>query len=343
MKKAGLFLGACLLGFLLARLHIPIPYMLGGIVSSVIVKFFLDPGIAWPVTWRNWMLGVAGYGIGRNCTMETARQLMEQSVSVVFASVFTILVAVLIAVYICRSTYSNLLTCILGSMPGGMAQMLLLTEEDPRADANAVVVSQSIRFFGVVASVPFLAIKLFDAKSIEQVHRISEAWTWGWLYLIPITFAGSRIANRLKMPAGYLLGPIIVSALVSCLWKPMDAVPGAVMAFAQIHIGLYIGLMLDREKLIKTRKLIPYFCAGTTVMIIASILFAEFLSGHYHFSVITAFLAMAPGGIAEMCLAGLSMGEDVSLILTYQFARVLLLNFSVPFFVKWFFKADAYK
>ena len=101
--------------------------------------------------------------------------------------------------------------------------------------------------------------------------------------------------------------------------------------------------MLDREKLTKTRQLIPYFCAGTAVMIIASILFAEFLSAYYHFSVITAFLAMAPGGIAEMCLAGLSMGEDVSLILTYQFARVLLLNFSVPFFVKWFFKADAYE
>ena len=65
---------------------------------------------------------------------------------------------------------------------------------------------------------------------------------------------------------------------------------------------------------------------------------AYYLSGIYGFSLITAFLAMAPGGIAEMCLAGMSMGENVSIILTYQLVRMLILNITVPMGLTWYFK-----
>ena len=57
---------------------------------------------------------------------------------------------------------------------------------------------------------------------------------------------------------------------------------------------------------------------------------AHVLSARYGFSLITAFLAMAPGGIAEMSLAGMSMNENVSVILTYQLVRVLAINIGIP-------------
>ena len=64
---------------------------------------------------------------------------------------------------------------------------------------------------------------------------------------------------------------------------------------------------------------------------------AELLSRYYGIPIVTAFLAMAPGGVAEMCLAGMSMGADVSLILTYQIVRMMLMNLSVPFFLRKYF------
>ena len=51
----------------------------------------------------------------------------------------------------------------------------------------------------------------------------------------------------------------------------------------------------------------------------------------------TAFLAMAPGGMTEMCLAGMSMGADVSIILTYQIVRLLMMNLTVPFCLNRYF------
>ena len=113
------------------------------------------------------------------------------------------------------------------------------------------------------------------------------------------------------------------------------------MDLAQLNIGLFMGCMLDKKRLFQTRTLFPYALAGTALMVAVSTVVAQCLSAWYHFDMVTAFLAMAPGGIAEMCLAGISMGADVSTIVTYQIVRVLVLNLTVPFFIHHYFD-DSY-
>ena len=76
-------------------------------------------------------------------------------------------------------------------------------------------------------------------------------------------------------------------------------------------------------------------------LIVVSIVMANILSARYGFSLITAFLAMAPGGIAEMSLAGMSMRENVSVILTYQLVRILAINIGVPPLLRWMFPKKA--
>ncbi|MFQ9935383.1 MAG: AbrB family transcriptional regulator [Phascolarctobacterium faecium] len=91
------------------------------------------------------------------------------------------------------------------------------------------------------------------------------------------------------------------------------------------------------QKLSATKELMPYIFSGIVLMIGVSVVVAWSLSERYGFSLVTA-LAMAPGGIAEMCLAGMSMGEDVSIILTYQLVRLLFLNICVPLGITMYFK-----
>ena len=50
---------------------------------------------------------------------------------------------------------------------------------------------------------------------------------------------------------------------------------------------------------------------------------------------------MAPGGLGEMCLVGMSLEENVAIILTYQMFRFLFLNLAVPTCIgKYFGKPD---
>lgn len=341
MKKLLLFLAAALLGLLLVKLKLPIPYMLGGIIAAAAAKAFVDENTDWPVKWRMVALCVAGYGIGRNFTPAALVQLQQQLVGVFGATFIALLCCVFIAWWTYKHTFANLISCVMGITPGGLTQMMLMSEDDPRVDANIVVVMQTVRMFAVVFSVPFLVVHFLGAEvmSTEQAAA-TGAMGLHWLILFPLAFAGAFLATKLHVPTPTLLGPILITSIASCTIGAMQAVPDWLMLIAQANIGLYMGTRLDKKRLLQTKKLLPYIIGGSFTMVAVSVGVAYLLAQYYHFSPVAAFLAMAPGGIAEMCLAGMSMGVDVSIILSYQFVRLIIINLIVPFVIKWYFNAD---
>lgn len=352
MKRFTAFLAAALLGFLLRQLAIPIPYLLGGIITGFVVRTFLDNSFQWPRAWREMMLGVAGYGIGSNCTPDTFFKLSQETLGIFGACLFTLAVSVGVAVHMHRHTFANLLSSIMGCLPGGLTAMTVLMDDYEEADENVVVVSQCLRLFVVEVSVPFLAINLFGGEAT----RTASASLWaasaadfqslfhpGWLLVVPLVLIGRTIAKAIHLPTWQLLGPILVTSLFALWQGSVPRVPAPTMAFAQLHIGLYIGTMMDRDKLLKTRELIPNVILGSLLMVASSAVLSVFMSRLYGFSTLTGFLALAPGGIAEMCLTGMEMHQDVAVILTYQLVRVLMLAMGVPFVIRKFFKPDSGK
>ncbi len=340
-KRCGLLAASVLLGYGLQHARIPIPYMLGGILAMIMAKTFGDRYLYWPHSWQKLALCVAGYGIGRNFTLDTWNRLLDQTAGVFAATFISLALSLVIAVWTHRHTFANLLSCVMGILPGGLMQMMVMSEEDARADANVVMVSQTLRLLGVVLFVPFLVVHLLGASVLPPAAtQAAQAGGLGWWWLAPVCGVSVLVAVRLHVPTANLIGPILGAAIFSCAAGPLQTVPDLLMNLAQINIGLYMGAMLDKERLWKTRELLPYILGGTAAMIGVSVAVAKFLAGHYHFSLVAAFLGMAPGGIAEMCLAGMSMGEDVSMILTYQIVRVIILNVTVPYALHWYFDKD---
>lgn len=344
------FIAAALIGFLLRQLEIPIPYMLGGILAAFCCKTFYRPTFSGSLSLRNAMLGIAGYGIGAHCTSGTIMRMGAELPGVLGASLSTLFVSVCVAIYMARHTFANLLSSVIGCLPGGLTQMTLLMEEYHDADENVVVVSQCLRLFVVEVSVPFLAINLFGGILTKTaapnllaglVTDGMKLFHPGWLIVFPLAVMGQLFARKVHLPTGNLLGPILFTAFYATLWGPIPSVPPAVMAFAQMSIGIYIGTMLDRDKLLRTKRLVPNVLVGSLLMVGTSAVVAVIIGKAYGYSPIGAFLAVAPGGIAEMCLAGMEMSQDVAMILTYQLIRVLMLNFAVPFAIKRFFPKES--
>ena len=341
IKKAILFLVAAALGYTLYINGVPIPYMLGGIITAAVTRIFIDKSISWPKPMREYALLAAGYGIGRNFTQATLTAVMAQGLGVLEACASGLGVSLIIAWVIARHSFTNLLSSVMGMLPGGLTVMMVMSEEDERCDANVVMVMQTLRMFSVVISVPFLAVYGLGAKVMadEQLAKTVAALDgYHWAIFFPLGMVAWYIAKTLHFPAPRLVGPVFGAAIFSCFVHPVMPIPGPVMGFAQLLIGLVMGSQLDKDRLLNTYKLLPHIFIGSALLIIVSVAVAYHLSYMYGFSLITAFLAMAPGGIAEMCLAGMSMGEDVSIILTYQLTRMIMICFLVPIGIKWYFK-----
>ncbi len=336
-----LFMVALCLGTLLVRMHLPIPYLLGGLISALACKTITAnraTKVTWPKQWREYALLIAGYGIGSTFTSDTWASFLQQIWGVVESSTSILFASGVLAYIIAYLAKEDLKSCFMGMLPGGLTLTMLMIEDDKDANPNVVMVMQILRLLGVVISVPFLVIWLLDARVVSNSITMPNHGGIHWAVFIPLAILGSFLATKLHIPTPRLLGPILATAAFSVYSGGVQPVPAWLMAPAQASIGLFMGMQLDVDRIIKTRKIVPFVLIGTAMLIVVSVIMANVLSTRYGFSLITAFLAMAPGGIAEMSLAGMSMNENVSIILTYQLVRLLAINILVPPFVAFAFK-----
>ena len=333
-----LFITAGCLGTLLMKMHIPIPYMLGGMTVAILYKTFVgEKAVKWPRLWRDIGLMVAGYGIGVNFNTAAWNNFLHELAGVSASTFIALGASIIIAIVTAKVTREDLKSCVIGMLPGGMTMSLLMAEEDKTINPNVVVVMQVIRLFGVIISVPFLTVLLLDAKVINSPLGMVAHSGYHWAIFIPLTILGSFIATKLRLPTPVLLGSILATTVFNIFVGSVQPVPGFLMAPAQLSIGLFMGMILDAKRIAQTKNVLPFVLGGTALLVVISIGVAYVLSDLYGFSLVTAFLAMAPGGIAEMALAGLSMGEDVATILAYQLVRLLAINLLVPPVIEWYF------
>lgn len=339
LNRLLLFIMALCLGQMLVKLHIPIPFLLGGLLTALACKTFARrTQVSWPKRWREYALMIAGYGIGSTFTTDTWNNFLAELAGVAEATVVIMAASIALAFITAKIARENLKSCIMGMLPGGMTLTMLLCEEDKKVNPNVVMVMQIIRLLGVVVAVPFLVIWLLDAQVTGSSVALPNHGGVHWFVFVPLSILGFFIAKKVHLPTPRLLGPILATAAFAVYTEGVQPVPFWLMAPAQVSIGLFMGMQLDADRIIKTKKMVPFILIGTAILIFISVSMAKVLSARYGFSLVTAFLAMAPGGIAEMSLAGMSMGENVSIILTYQLVRVLAINIFIPPLLAWWFK-----
>lgn len=341
MVRVGLVVLAFFIGWGLNFIGMPIPWMLGGIFVSLAMKIAGVQGVSWPRRWRNYGLIVVGYGIGRYVTPSVLDQMLQQIPGIVGATIVAVVTALIISIFMAKYEHMDLHSTIMGIMPGGFTQMTAMSDEDCRVDTNVVTVLQSLRLITIVVTVPFLVINFLGAQVTQTATSLAVTTGVPFWPILPFAAIVGFIMEKLKISTPYLMGPIFVAAGLSLYMGLLNTSPSWLLSLAQLSIGIYVGTGLEPKKVKKLMLILPNVFLGIFVMLGVSIGVAYLLSYFYGFSLITAFLAMAPGGLGEMCLVGMSLEENVAIILTYQMFRFLFLNLAVPTCIgKYFGKPD---
>ena len=328
--QLALFVFAAAVGWLFALANMPIPWLLGGLTVALFAKTSFAENVDWPRAYRSAGLVVIGYSIGRYLTIDTLREMPGQLMGMVGATISAVLVALVIAFWTAKKERLDLKSCLMGIMPGGFTQMAVMSEEDESTDTNIVILMQSLRLMSVIVAVPFLVMHFLGARMVGTAASLAVHDGLSYWYVLPFAIIAGILADRIGISTPYLMAPIIVAMAASLQIGTLNTIDPFLMAAAQISVGLNMGMGLDPRKLRELQRILPYTFAGIFVMLAVSLGVSLLLSSYYGYSLVTAFLAMAPGGLGEMCLVGLSLNESVSVILIYQLFRFLFLNIAVP-------------
>jgi membrane AbrB-like protein len=115
--------------------------MLAALVGSSLARQHLT----WPTQIRNTGMVVVGYTVGLSMTGAALRQMSQQLPSMVMLTAILLLFCAGIAAVVARLSGINYKTILLGSIPGGLSQMLVLAEETEDVNITVVTVIQVVR------------------------------------------------------------------------------------------------------------------------------------------------------------------------------------------------------
>jgi hypothetical protein len=209
-----------------------------------------------------------------------------------------------------------------GSMPGAATAMVLIAR-DEGADWQLVAVMSYLRVILVAALASMLAALVaghggghapggawfpaFDALGLAETVAIGAAGVWG--------------AKRLGMPAAALLGPMVLGAALESLGVVHPQLPGWLLAPSYLLVGWRIGLGFTPEIVATARRAASRLLLATGALILfcagCSLILAR-VSGK---DLMTAYLAMSPGGADSVAIIASSTHVDVPFVMSMQVAR----------------------
>lgn len=331
-------------GFLFALLNLPLAWMLGPLTAVLIWKLLTKRDLYWPRSFRNGGQMLLGYSMGLSFTITSAKQIVDQLPSMVIITVLMVVFGLGLAFAVSKLTGINISSAVLGTTPGGLSQMVLLSEEIKGADSTVVTFMQTIRMLTVIFIVPILSIHAFSSgeteKSKPTIELVTQAEYGNFFQIImvlAIVLFITACAVHFKCPTPWIIGPLLTSAILTVSGFETPQLPPILVVLAQLCLGVYLGLGIKMNMLGNWKKLLPFsFISGLLIVGFALVL-AYVLHIIYPISMTTAFLCIAPGGLPEMGVTAHTVHADVSMVAAYQLFRVFFILFIVPIFLRYLF------
>lgn len=337
-------------GYVFRLLHIPIPWMLGPMIAVLIGSSIFKDRYRWPGQFRNVALGIVGYTIGLSLTAAALHQMAIQLPSMIGMTVLLMLLCGSLAYLVSKVSGVNFKTSLLGSIPGGLTQMVILAEETEGINLTIVTITQVIRLMMIVVCVPLLVFSpiMGNHRSDVADAAISAASSASWSGLFPnillfaaVSAACALLGDRIKFPTAFFLGPALGTAALQLLGVHGPPLPSLLICAAQVMIGVNVGLMLKPGQLDRKLQTISLAIVSGLLLVIGSFGLSALFASLQPVTQSTALLSLAPGGMDQMGIIAHEIGADLSIVAGYQVFRTFFIFFAVPPLLRLFFKYSA--
>jgi membrane AbrB-like protein len=341
-----IFFLSCIGGIIFFSAHIPLPWTIGPLVTTLLWKTIRKKPIHWPKSIRNTGLIFLGYAMGSPFTLQVGQQILDQLPGMLLTTFTTMTLSLLAGWFTCRFTGVGMVNGLVGSIPGGLSQMAVICEEIDGADVAVVTLMQITRVLTVVFIVPMLAIYGLSNNSTPLPLFASTA-SLQFEQFLPfgiVCIISAFIARIIRIPTPYLMGPVIGTIALIIQGYNAPHLPQYITALAQILIGIRMGADITFDGLTNWKSIVSYSFGGVIFVIAGSLGIDYMLVKLYGIPFLTAFISTAPGGITEMGLTAMTVHADVSLVVAYQLFRLLsMLLLGIPLLRWWLGKKAVHK
>ena len=323
----------------------PLPWLLGATIANAIWMLGfpgrLNPVWA-PPMFRNAFVAVIGVMIGGLFTADLLATLPGWWPGIVALIIYCFVAQ--IGGYLIYRRIGGLsrATAFFAASPGGFVENIMLGEK-AGADGPVLSMLQFLRIVLVVTLIPF-GFLLWTGHAVGSAAGASlggnDAETLqDYAILIAAGVAGLLLGLRLKIPAGQVIGPIAISAIVHLAGLVDTSPPAIAGLIAQIVVGSSLGARFagaPPRLLLRTSRLAVLTVGYMLALAVAFSAVLTMLTGEDPTLYVMSF---SPAGVIEMSLVALTLEANPVFVTAHHIIRLFVTVVVTPL-MYWRWLAD---
>jgi len=325
-------------GVVFDLLGVPLSWMLGAMCFVAIAAMFNLP-LYLPANVSMVTKAVIGVMLGATITPALLQQVIQWPL-VWLVMLATSAAGSGLAYLVLRKCFAfDAPTALHSAMPGGLVEMVVLGDErggDPQSIALVHTIRVSLTIV-IVTGILTLALGVHDLGqgSVVAVNWLRGIDMLSFAWLAGCAVAGLFVARFLGLPAGALLGPLIVSGVAHLTGVTEFKVGPLLVASAQVGLGIFVGLRFRGVGFVQVKATLRAALSALLVHIGLAVVAAMALTQITSFDFASLLIAFSPGGLNEMSLIAIALGTDVAFVVGTHLLRVLLVLSFAPILFRW--------
>lgn len=321
-------------GLLLYRKHVPAGMLIGAAAASAaLCAGFHLAGV--PSISKHIAQVVAGVYIGSSASRDDFRRLKTFYKPVIMITGSLLLVNVVIGFLLFLTGYSDLLSCLVCAVPGGISDVTLIAV-DFGADASKVLLIHFCRLVVGVAVFPAVVQRI--TPPVPKGEELLEARTQtpldrrGTARLLAAFAAASAAAwlgNRLGVPAATILFSLLTAFALNLSGFSIPF-PSWLRQAAQVVSGAYIGSLLDPESFGDPAVVLWAVAITIAVLLGNAFFFGKWMEKRFQVPLREGMLMLTPAGAGDMALISADIGVNSPRLILVQIYRLLIATAVFP-------------
>ncbi|MBE2278256.1 MAG: AbrB family transcriptional regulator [Rhodobacteraceae bacterium] len=315
-------------------LGLPLPFLFGPMAASLVAALLGVPltGLGQISVAARAVLGLA---IGASVTPALIAKLPTMLASVALVPVYIGLIALIGIPFFRRICRFDPVTAFYAAMPGGAADMTLFGQE-AGANVRQLSLVHVTRLLVIMIVAPAVLVHVYGVTLSHPVGQpASDLPLSEMAIMVAAGLLGWKGGERIGMFGAAILGPLVVSAVLSLAGVIEHRPPREALLAAQFLIGTGIGVSYVGVTLKELRETVAGGAAFVVILAILAGGMTELVTLTGLAPPVEGFLSFTPGGQAEMSMLALVTGADIGFVIVHHLTRIFLVILGAPILFAW--------
>jgi uncharacterized protein len=306
---------------------IPAPWLAGSLVATI-VAVYSNQKLELPEAVRTLAFILLGIQTGTAVNADTLYRAAQWPLSILCMGITVVIIVWACMLYYERLRKWDAATAYFASLPGALSMVILLASSSG-ADMRRVTISQSVRLFFLIAALPVVIVFISPVADVASATPVAAS-VFEIIVLVLASAVTGLLFERLRIPAGLILGSALASAALGLGDVIHGGAPDSILIPANVIFGVMIGLRFKGTSLPELRTVLGDGFGGFAVAMVIAIAGALFTSLVAGLPFALTLLAFAPGGLEAMTIMAFALSLDPAYVAAHQVARYIGLVVFMP-------------